>query len=44
MMRTLTSLADKDIPLTKGAAGPSAEPSPSFFMNMEEPQEEVSSV
>ena len=36
--------ADKDIPLTKGAAGPSAEPSPSFFMNREEPQEEVSSV
>ena len=36
--------ADEDIPLTKGAAGPSAEPFPSFFMNREEPQEEVSSV
>ena len=35
---------DEDIPLTKGAAGPSIEPSPSFFMNKEEPQEEVSSV
>ena len=35
---------DKDIPLTKGAAGPSTEPSPSFFMNREEPHEEVSSV
>ena len=35
---------DEDIPLTKGAAGPSAEPFPSFFMNREEPQEEVSSV
>ena len=31
--------ADEDIPLTKGA-GPSTEPSPSFFMNREEPQEE----
>ena len=36
--------ADEDIPLTKGAVGPSAEPSPSFYMNREEPQEEVSSV
>ena len=36
--------ADKDIPLTKGTAGPFAKPSPSFFMNREEPQEEVSSV
>ena len=35
---------DKDIPLTEGVAGPSAEPSRSFFMNREEPQEEVSSV
>ena len=35
---------DEDIPLTKGAAGPSAEPSPSFFMNREELQKEVSSV
>ena len=35
---------DEDIPLTKGAADPSAKPSPSFFMNREEPQEEVSSV
>ena len=35
---------DEDIPLTKGVVGPSAEPSPSFFMNREEPQEEVSSV
>ena len=31
---------DEDIPLTKGVA----EPSPSFFMNREEPQKEVSSV
>ena len=30
-------LVDEDIPLTKGAAGPSVEPSPSFFMNREEP-------
>ena len=36
--------ADEDIPLTKGAAGPSTEPSPTFFMNRKEPQEEVSSV
>ena len=36
--------ADEDIPLTKGAVGPSAEPSPSFFMKVDEPQEEVSSV
>ena len=35
---------DEDIPLTKGVAGPSVEPSASFFMNREEPQEEVSSV
>ena len=30
---------DEDIPLTKGAAGPSAEPSSSFSMKMDEPQE-----
>ena len=40
----LDILADEDIPLTKGAAGPSTEPSPSFFMNREEPHEKVSSV
>ena len=35
---------DEDILLTKGAAGPFVEPSSSFSMKMDEPQEEVSSV